>query len=196
MGKYTIDIIQRFGVAFGQLQQRVTNNLLGFNYSLPENFTEEETVAGSPFFDEVSLHYNDAAGNAKAYTIDLPPMIDLKMTKRINTTSLNEAIVGGKSVGGGEVVESMGNQNWDITFRGLLVDMKDHKRPLDQVQKIVNVVKINDIFGVTCRYFNKVGISQLYIKDISLPPLEGFQDTQPFIIEARSYAPATLQINS
>lgn len=209
---YTVEILaNRFGAAFGNA---AFNALLGgfrvdpklpaapspgtSNLSLPTPYLEDDVVEqskmGTPFFDKFIFR-----NGTKSYQFEIPPMVDLSMGKRVTTTKINNAIVDGREIGGGEVIESMGNEAWDITFRGLLIDMDNHRRPLDQMRDLKDIVRINDVLD--CRdskVFNALGIDRIYIKSngLKFPPLEGYQDTQPFIIEARSYVPVELEIRA
>lgn len=201
---YTVEVLaNRFGVAFGNAARKL---LLDYkveprqqayptqdNYSLPAPYIEEEEMdkskIGTPFFDRFIFRDTDE------YKFEIPPMVDLSKDKKISVTEINNAIVDGKEIGGGEVIESMGSKAWDITFRGLLIDMDNHKRPLDQMRDLHNIFKVNAVLDCKdSKLFNALGIDKLYVKRLSFPPLEGFQDTQPFIIESRQYVPATLEI--
>lgn len=203
---YTVEILaNRIGAAFGNAALKA---LLGDykvdklgrpipaidRLSLPVPYQEDDVVElskmGTPFFDKFVFR-----NGTQSYAFEIPPLVDLSREKNISVTKISNAIVDGLELGGGEVIESMGNRAWDVTFRGLLIDMDNHKRPLNQMKALNEIVKVNDV--LECRdskVFNALGIDRIYIKRLSFPPLEGFQDTQPFVIEARSYVPATVEI--
>jgi hypothetical protein len=217
MPQYTIDLRTRFGNAFGESAARIAESVLGFGYqvptklegTLPQNDSafaipikveDEEaeyySALGTPIFDRIVFSIPDANGQSRDYQLALPPLIDLRSSKRIAVTPINDNDFAVDNITGGEVVESWGNAPWDISMRGILVDMVNHKRPLDQVRQLVEVFKANSIIQVsTSRLFNTVGIRNLYITNIDLPGIEGFLDTQPYVITAKSYVPAELILN-
>jgi hypothetical protein len=189
---YTVELLaNRFGQAFGNV---IREAVLQDYKSFPRPYLTDEVAdlskLGTPFFDRFIFR-----NGTRFYKFEIPPMVDVKRGKKLSITEIDNAIVNGKEVGGGEVIESMGNKAWDITFRGLLIDMDNHRRPLDQMRDLNNMFEINDVLDCKdSKVFNALRIDRLYVRDISFPPLEGFQDTQPFIIEARQYVPATLEI--
>lgn len=209
MGQYTVDLATRFGSAFGAAAERVAINLLGLGYnaqtievpSAPANafvvnqvYEKEEPVYysafGTPIYDRFVFSVN---GNS--YEFALPPLVDLEIEKRLAETTINDNDFVVDNVSGGEVIESWGNGPWDVTLRGILVDMNNHKRPLDQVAELVTLFKENTFIEASSKLFNAVGIKSIYIKKLSLPAMEGFLDTQAYTITARSYAPAELILN-
>ena len=209
--KYVIDLRTRFGSAFGESLARIAESALGFGYQVAPNIPgpgspltadfivpappEEEEVEymspiGTPIYDRFNFSVNGLN-----YQFVLPPLVDLRMEKRVSVTPVNDNDFDPENISGGEVVESWGSGAWDITMRGILVDMVNHNRPLNQLKGLVEVFKENATFEVSSRLFNAVGISNMYVKTIELPGMEGFKDTQPYVITARSYVPAELILN-
>jgi hypothetical protein len=218
MPDFKFDLKTRFGAAFGQGIGRIAESALGFNYRVtpnPGNTSIDKPSAfslptavegddveyfsqlGTPIFDRIVFTVPGINGaGSNDYQLTLPPLIDLKNAKRISVTPINDNDFDPDNLTGEEVIESWGNSSWEITFRGILVDMVSHKRPLDQVKDLVEVFKKNSIIQVsTSRLFNAVGIRSIFITHIDLPAMEGFLDTQPYIIQARSYVAAELILN-
>lgn len=205
--RYVIDLRTRFGSAFGESLARIAESALGFGYKvtpridgpgqrqspfvIPSAQQEDEpeyySPIGTPIYDKFTFKID--GGN---YEFVLPPLVDLSIDKRDSVTSVNENDFDITNVTIGEVVESWGNAAWDITFRGILVDMVNHNRPLDQIKAISDMFRDNTIMEVSSRLFNAVGISKLRMKRLELPGMEGFKDTQPYIITARSYTDVEL----
>jgi hypothetical protein len=213
MGTFNIGIADRFGGAFGAAAQRLAITALGLDYRVAPNAegttaqkqnnfniaiagAEDEvqyfSKLGTPIFDRVVFSEEESGLN---YEFELPPLIDLELDKRLTVTSINDNDFIVANVNYGEVVESWGSSNWDITFRGILVDMDNHKRPLDQLALLLKAFVVDKPIVATCNLFKTVGIREIITKKISLPNIEGFRDTQPFVITARSYAPAELLLN-
>ncbi len=208
MPTYTIDLRTRFGTAFGEAFGRLAENVLGFGYQVPviperapkdspfvvsqtvdEDVPEYYSALGTPIYDRVVFQYN---GNQ--FEFALPPLIDLRSSKRIGITTINDNDFDTDNITGGEVIESWGNGAFEITLRGILVDMINHQRPYDQFTALLEVFKANTVMQVVSRKFLAAGIRNIFITSIDLP--EGdFVDTLPFVINARSYAPAPLIIN-
>lgn len=207
MPTYTIDLRTRFGAAFGESLGRLAENVLGFGYQVPvavpveknlpfvvnqtvdEDVPEYYSALGTPIYDRVIFQ-----ANGNNYEFALPPLIDLRSSKRISITPINDNDFDTDNLTGGEVVESWGNAAFEITLRGILVDMINHQRPYDQLTALLNVFKENAIIQAVSRKFLAAGIRNMYITSIDLPEGE-FVDTLPFVINARSYVPAELILN-
>jgi hypothetical protein len=198
MAKYTIDIAERKVAAFGSnFFNNITDRLLGLGYVIPEGYEEKDEP------EIIQLDYTDANGNPISYELPHIVACDPQLSKSVKITTVND-ITGRVErkdnsktnfIGGGEVIESWGNKGWDLTLRGLIVDMKNHNRPFDLITDFVNAIRENTIYEVrSSNLFNALGIGRIYITNVSLPTLEGFKDTQPYVITARSYVPAVLEI--
>jgi hypothetical protein len=130
---------------------------------------------GTPIFDAVEFRLDEEY----SYSFPFCPMVDLGRTKHIKTTDINDS--------DGEVVEMISNKPWSIRFRGLLVNMENHHYPYDQVGEINRLFELKATLKVSSQLFNELGISELYFTDLELSALEGFVDTQPFVLTARSH---------
>ncbi len=210
MPEYRIDLRSRFESAFGASLGRIAESALGFGYRVVPRITDPAQLQSAfvmpapPVQDEPE--YYSALGTpiydrfvfsvtGTDYELLLPPMVDLSNDKRISVTPINDNDFDVDNLTGSEVVESWGNSPWQITFRGILVDMVNHARPLNQVRELVEVFKANSIVEVkSSRLFNALGIRELYITRIELPAMEHL-DTQAYILHARSYVPAELILN-
>lgn len=210
--KYVIDLRTRFGSAFGESLARIAESALGFGYQVAPNVPgpgsplladfivpappEEEDVEymspiGTPIYDRFVFSINGTD-----YQFALPPLVDISLEKRVSATPVNDNDFDLKNVTVGEVVESWGTAAWDITLRGIMVDMINHNRPLDQMKELIDLFKENGVISVYSRLFTAAGISKLYVKRLELPGMEGFKDTQPYIITARSYTDVELILNA
>lgn len=209
MPTYTIDLRTRFGSAFGESLGRLAENVLGFGYQVPvpqlepaqkqspfvlpappdEDVPEYFSALGTPIYDRVIFQVNGTN-----YEFALPPLIDLRAEKRLGISTINDNDFDTDNITGGEVIESWGNGPFNITMRGILVDMINHNRPYEQLTELLNVFKANAVIQAVSRKFLAAGIRNIFITSIDLP--EGdFVDTLPFVINARSYVPAELILN-
>jgi hypothetical protein len=185
MSKLSIKIAERRTVAFGaSITDRIVAQLLDQNVKINDRLEDEDEP------EVITL----TSGNVE-YSLPFVVGIDPALSKSVLTTTINDAEQDGEFIGGGEVVESWGNKGWDLAIRGLIIDTNNHNRPLQQILQFVNVIRQNTIYEVTSNLFNSLDIRRIYITNVSLPTLEGFKDTQPYVIQARSYVPAIIQIN-
>ena len=199
MAKYTIDITKRFEIAFGFTAARVVERAVGLDYRVPFNTSPNDLTIkskmGTTIADRFTFVENFKNGNPNSYTLELPPLVDLRLSKKVNATPINDGDFASDALGGGEVVDAWGAQGWDITFRGILVDMDKHQRPFDQLRQLLRIVKIKDVIEIKdSAYFNLLEIKDIYITGFDLPALEAYEDTIPYTITARSYVPAELFI--
>ena len=206
MATYKIDLASRIRSTFGFAAERAV--IPGFH--VPPVIAQEDsnpfrvpadklllpdeavkyTVMGTPLFDFFRFVYNSADGQ-QIWEPEIPPMVDLQRGKKIKVTEINQG------EGLGEVVESWGNDAWDITFRGILVDMQNHRRPDDQLRALQDFFEINEQLICESILFNALKIRSIYFNSkLSIQFTEGFLDTIGYTINARSYVPAELKLAS
>jgi len=145
-------------------------------------------------FDEVTLRY----GTEKyvfAYcpiTSDYsgvfatPPMLSLRRSKKLIITPIDNSDI--------EVVERYGTEPYEITMRGLLIDMENHEFPIDKMESINKIFEANREWMVDSEILQKVGVSAIYIKDIQLDFVEGFEDTISYTMTVRAIRPVEFQL--
>lgn len=113
-----------------------------------------------------------------------PPMLTFKCNKNIVTTNID----GSDAV----VVESFGLEPWDITVKGILVDLENHQYPFQKMVKIRELFEANTTYEVwDCDILANLGIEQIYFEKVQeLKVLEDYQDTVEFTFKAHSIKPA------
>jgi hypothetical protein len=139
------------------------------------------SVFGTPLFDEIELQsYNGGL----LYAFDYDPIVDLRRRKKTTETVLSS---------GDSVIEVAGVEPVDITIRGVLWNPAG-SFPERELSRLIQVFETDTVFKVVSRLFNYHRISHIYIKELDTPALEGYEDTQPFVITARSIKPFSLII--
>ena len=149
-------------------------------------------------FDEVTLRYGSGA-TAEEYhfafqpisadyssVFATPPMLSLKRAKKLVITSIDNSDI--------EVVERYGTEPWEITWRGLLIDMENHEFPIDKMEQLNQVFEANREWMVDSEILQKVGVQALYIRDIAIDFVEGYEDTIAYSMTTRAIRPVEFQI--
>ncbi|SHK71421.1 DUF6046 domain-containing protein [Epilithonimonas mollis] len=112
-------------------------------------------------------------------TIYAPPlMIDFSREKNLIETSV--------SGGDGVVIERFGARPWNIDIKGILIDVENRNYPTEKIKELIDVFEHNDIITVVGQQFYEKNIDSIYIKSISINPIEGFTDTVHFSLTASS----------
>ncbi|MDX2304608.1 MAG: DUF6046 domain-containing protein [Microscillaceae bacterium] len=137
------------------------------------------SVFGTPLFDSIRI-----LGDGVDYTFQHDPLVDFTRTKKITETVLND---------GNSVIEVAGVQPIDIRIQGVLWNPSGGF-PDEELSELIRIFEEDTTLDVVSRLFNYHQVTSIYIKSLDTPALEGFEDTQPFVISARSIKPASLVI--
>lgn len=178
-----INLAARYAAAFGMVaasnamhQVVITkeDNKYGVDYY--SNDSDYQKVIFE--YDKTKLEFNAMIGGENSTVFAPPPLISFDRQKNLVETEIN----GSENV----VVERWGTKQWDITLRGILVDMEAHRYPDKEIAKIVNLFEYNGIIKVVGEQFYDKGIDSIYIQSINLNVAEGFSDTITYSISAKS----------
>ena len=167
--------------ALQKTDQRISGN--GVNVlrgELVEPVDTKYSPFGTPLFDSIQVVNQNID-----YTFQYDPLVDFRRTKKITETALNNGDV---------VIETAGVEPIDITIRGVLWN-PDGTFPEQELAELIRVFEENAVLDVVSRMFNYHQINSIYIKGLDTPALEGYPDTQPFVITARSVKAASLIIS-
>jgi len=193
------DFKGRFEAAFGYMAGNVASKLIegGFGDVVNDNSGFDLAVYvldKSSTFDEVLL-YRDKEEYLFAYrslnddnkeVFASPPMLSLKRAKKLVITPIDNSDI--------EVVERYGTEPWEITWRGLLIDMENHEFPIDKMETLSKIFDMNGAWNVASEILQKVGVEAIYIKDISIDFVEGFEDTISYQLTTRQIKPLEYQL--
>ncbi|WP_066435568.1 DUF6046 domain-containing protein [Chryseobacterium sp. CCH4-E10] len=129
--------------------------------------------------NEVKLRFSqmlESDGNGSIYAP--PMMINFSREKNLIETEVS----GGDAV----VVERWGTKPWNIEMRGILIDLHNRKYPTQKVEDLCRLFEVNDTLKVEGDQFVEKNISRIYLKDVSITPVEGYMDTVQFTLAASS----------
>ncbi|WP_165020135.1 DUF6046 domain-containing protein [Dysgonomonas sp. ZJ279] len=187
------DFAGRYSTAFGFTPGHISNALIeaGFNRAIKQhhdtNFKASVYVFdNNTHFDEVML-YNDSEEYLFAYrelaeeysqVFATPPILSLRRAKNLIITPLDNSDI--------EVIERYSTEPYQITFKGLLIDMEDHNFPLDKLETLNKIFEVNSIWKVSSEILAAVGVDSIIIQDINIEFVEGYEDTIAYTFVARA----------
>ncbi len=129
---------------------------------------------GGFYFDTITLSGFEDGVN---YTFPNDPLLNFDFGKNILETPLQ---------GGDEVVEYIGSSPVELNLVGLLFDGTGIY-PEEQLKELYRAFKENARLKIDSRLCNLYGIKEVVVKGLSVPKLEGYEDTQPFTLTLRSH---------
>lgn len=135
-----------------------------------------KSLLGNPYWDQITLESISVGEEPLIYQFPNDPIVDVFMTKKVTETE----IFGGKSV-----IEESGYKSAQFRIRGVLWN-NDQQYPEDQLADLLEIFREKgEVNVVSSRFFSMLNIQSLFIESISLPGIEGFSDSQPFVITCR-----------
>lgn len=196
-----IDFAGRFQAAFGFITGNVAARLIenGFGEVVKDGAVFDMavyTMDESSYFDDILLYKDNeeylfgfrSLSEENAAVFATPPMLSLKRAKKLVISSIDNSDT--------EVIERYGTEPWEITWRGLLIDMENHKFPLDKMEAINAIFEKNEIWNVASEILNKVGVNSIYIVDIAIDFVEGYEDTVSYSLTTRAVKPVEIQLSN
>lgn len=128
---------------------------------------------------EKSLKFGKMLENDGSGSIYAPPlMINFSREKNLIETNVS----GSDDV----VIENWGTKPWNIDMQGILIDIENRHYPSKKITELTRIFEHNDIIKVIGKQFLDKDIYSIFIRNISISPVEGFQDTIQFTINASS----------
>ncbi|MDR1459153.1 MAG: DUF6046 domain-containing protein [Bacteroidales bacterium] len=194
-----IDFSVRFQAAFGYVAGKISQSLKEKGY---EDVVKDEMVGLSSYVmnnsstvDELTLTYGGrtylfayrSLSEEYAGVFATPPMIELSRKKNLVITHID-------NTNDVEIVERYNTESWDIGLKGLLIDMENHEFPMQKLKELNEIFEVNDPWDVSSEILRAVGVYALYIKEIKIGFVEGFEDTVSYTINARGIFPYVYQL--
>lgn len=181
-GDIVINLGVRYALAFGLYQTtkvpsqaRVSNDYKLITYPQEEGTFEDVTFRYNK--NEInfgSLLLNTEFGNLLAP----PPIINFSDEKELIETPIN----GTDNI----VIERWGTKPWDIRMKGLLIDIEKRTYPEGLIKELYKLFRYNGVVDVIGTQFKDKDIQNLYFTGIEFNPIEGFEDTIQYTLNARS----------
>lgn len=116
-----------------------------------------------------------------------PPMLGFHKSKRNIITNID----GGE----GEIVELYNQGTWEIKIQGLIIDMMDHRFPFDKIAQLDNLFRVPGTFEVISDILDAISVQNIWFGDIDITPLQGYEDTVQFTLNARAIRAAEFFLN-
>lgn len=187
MAEYRVEVNRRFTGAFPSVGLPVYFGAFqSERYGLPDGLPESESYGtsplGTPLWDAITVR---VLSTGLEYTFPNDPLIDAYLRKKETQTE----VFGGKSV-----IESAGLKATQFRLRGVLWE-DNGSYPEEQLSELLEVfLEDTELEVVSSRYFNYLGITNLFISDLSMRAVEGYSDSQGFVISARETRDIELSI--
>ena len=178
-----INLAARYAAAFGMM---AINNTINQAVVIKEDnkFQVEVYEDTDPDFEEIEMQYENTVLKfgkmleSEGSFYAPPLMINFEKEKKLIETEIS----GSDDV----VIERWGNKSWVIDIRGVLIDVENRNYPSGKIQQLCRFFDYNNIIKVSGLQFGEKGIDSIYLKYVSITPVEGFQDTIQFTLKASS----------
>lgn len=175
-----------FGFVAANMSSTLTNNGFSEEVQQPQN-VQVFLLDNKTKFDEVKLYRDKIEFDfafrqiAEEYNTvyATPPMLGFSRQKKLIVTSID-------NVDDIEVVERYNTAPYDIDWKGLLIDMENHSFPADKLKQLNQIFKHNGIWNVSSEIFDALEITAVYIQDIQIDFVEGFEDTIAYNFKMRA----------
>lgn len=114
-----------------------------------------------------------------------------------------ETVIVSTSIQGrtGQVKEYIGNGDFTITLKGVLASPVDDRRqarnyPVAQVEALRTMCTNGKTLEVVCYLLQPLGIKNVVVKKLNLPPMAGFTNVQAYELECVSDDPIELTLKA
>jgi hypothetical protein len=176
--EYNIAASERMGSAFGR-----TQNLLYVPAVLALGLKKTDSVNRGKYalnntFDRIQVT------KPQVYEFPLDPLVEVSWGFRNVITEVTK---------GYPVLEQVGKELMAVRIKGIIWDGSE-TYPESEVKDFVALFKQQTILEVNSRIFNIYGIKNIFISGVQMPALDGFEDTQPYEIQAYSYNEVELEV--
>ncbi|MNT12693.1 hypothetical protein D3C72_1476320 [compost metagenome] len=116
-----------------------------------------------------------------------PPLVRYRRSKKLIITEMDGD--------DNDVVERYGTKSWEISIKGILIDMVNHNYPSQKVRQLRELFEYNRPFGVEGQIWDDLNIRSIYFSDTEIGGIPGYADTIQFDLTARSIKPAEFFLN-
>lgn len=180
----------RYKAAFGFVAAKMSTSLTakGFEEEVQQPQSSQILLWDNKTkFDEVKLYRDKIEFDfafreiAEEYNtvFATPPMLSFSRQKKLIVTSID-------NVDDIEVVERYNTAPYDIDWKGLLIDMENHTFPADKLKQLNEIFKFNGIWNVSSEIFDALEITAVYISEVQIDFVEGFEDTIAYSFKMRA----------
>ncbi|MDL2314766.1 DUF6046 domain-containing protein [Bacteroidales bacterium OttesenSCG-928-C19] len=147
-------------------------------------------------FDELKLYNGTeeylfayrAISDSYAGVFATPPMLSIRREKTLIETPIDNSDI--------VVVERYNTKPFEITMKGLLIDMDLHTFPLDKMEQLNEIFEANHEWNVASKILNKLKVEAIYMRNFALEFVEGFEDTIAYTISTKAIRPLEYQLTN
>ncbi len=140
-----------------------------------------KSLLGTPVFSFIELKTKTNTSSIRIDTV----LIDIAMRKNIIRTA-----IAGRN---GTVKEYISDDDYEITLRGMLTSAVAEQYPEEEVNTLIDLLKLQEPLEVVSEYIQLFGIYDMVVDSYRFPQREGFQNIQLFEIKAYSDEPIELK---
>jgi len=196
MSEIFINLGVRYAAAFGSLAignepRAVSVSNSGDSYGFEFYGVKDDNFENIAFqFDQNKVRFAQMPftnNRESANILAPPPIISFSQDKDLIETPIN----GSDNI----VVERWGTQPWKMRLRGLLIDVENRNYPTEAVKKLRRLFSYNGVVDCEGTQFDEKEILSMYFNGINIDPLQGFQDTVQFTLNATSISPVGFKLN-
>ena len=195
-----IELGKRYAAAFGLLG---SNNLpeSAFLSKDDKRYKLESFDRLNPEFENVKFKYDGKAVEFAALpfkgkdtdgvlenVLAPPPLVSFSRQKAHIETPVNDSAH--------VVVERWGTKPWQISIRGLLVDMDERNYPEQRITALYKLFRYNGVVEVSGTQFFDKDIFSVFFTDVEITGVQGFRDTVQFSLQAKSTMPVEFTLFS
>lgn len=140
---------------------------------------------GQVIYNEDNISYLDNFRIEGGLEIDTV-LIEISQAKNIVKTAIE-----GRN---GTVKEYISDGDYEITMRGAIVGKNAMQYPLEEVEGLIEILKVPDDIEIVSSFLQLFGIQNVVVESYSLPQTEGVMNMQMFEIKLVSDTPIELVI--
>ncbi|NLN33883.1 MAG: hypothetical protein GX159_09870 [Flavobacteriaceae bacterium] len=183
----TINLKERYAAAFGMLAVGyISNSVAERLQGAPKEYGLESYPFEEPDFEYIKFEVPELEPlefgtllKGESGNIFAPPLIiTFSQEKTLVETEVNDS--------DGIVIERWGTKPYDLSIRGILIDVDNRIYPSDEIRRLNQNWKHNGVVKAIGVQFEEKDIDSIYFTRIEFAPVEGFQDTIQVNIEAKS----------
>lgn len=173
--------------AEGRIPEYVANAL----YDVPEGYflDAEKSETGTALWDVYKFVKPDTTLDVgPEYRMPVLTVADFNQVKNIVKTPVN-----GRK---GTVKELISDGDWQVRFRGFIVDYVNDAYPLDAVIEMRNTFSVGKSMKIVSKLCNGLGIYDLVCESLTINPLDGAATTAQFELLCTSDESIELEVQN
>jgi hypothetical protein len=175
-------ILESFGLSL--LKPKIYDNLQGASHAQDSPALKYNSLLGTPIFSYITLtNPSDKTQALTCYSC----LMEVTMDRNVVVTKVQ-----GRD---GDIIEFIGNSNYNVIIRGAIVSGYNNVYPVDDVELLTKKLLIApNSLDVTSPFLSHFNIHNIVVTGYAFPQKEGYNDMQIFEIRAISDDPVYIRI--